>query len=81
MAQTKIHEDIDVYAVFAKGAIIPRAFRWGGRTYTVDIINQRWSGHSGGVRLHYFAVTAGGNAYKLCYNAHETNWLLEEVYA
>jgi len=80
MGQTRIHEDVDVYVVFAKGTVVPRAFRWAGRTYTVDTVNQRWSGHNGHVRLYYFAVTAGGNAYKLCFNTQDVHWMLEEVY-
>lgn len=30
MSQARIHEDIDVYAIFARGQVMPRAFRWGG---------------------------------------------------
>lgn len=81
MGQTRVHEGVDVYAVFAKGQVVPRAFRWSGRTYTVDQVNQHWSGHNGGIRLYYFAVTAAGNAYKLCFNSGEMHWMLEEVYA
>ncbi len=80
MSQTKVHEAVDVYAVFAGGQVLPRAFRWSGRTYTVDHVHQHWAGRNGGVRLYYFAVTAAGNAYKLCFNAQELNWMLEEVY-
>jgi hypothetical protein len=80
MGQTKVHEDVDVYAVFAKGLLVPRAFRWSGRTYTIEQVHQRWSGRNGGMRLHYFAVSAEGNAYKLCFNAQELLWMLEEVY-
>lgn len=81
MGQTKVHEAVEVYALFAGGQVTPRAFRWSGRTYTVDQVDQRWAGRNGGVRLFYFAVTAGGNAYKLCFNAQELHWMLEEVYA
>jgi len=80
MGQTRVHEDVDVYAAFVRGQVVPRAFRWSGRTYNVDHVHQRWSGRNGGVRLHYFAVTAAGNAYKLCYNSQEMGWVLEEVY-
>ncbi|OPZ87894.1 MAG: hypothetical protein BWY76_00244 [bacterium ADurb.Bin429] len=81
MGQTRVHEGVDVYAVFANGQVAPRAFRWSGRTYTVDQVHQRWTGRNGEVRLFYFAVTAAGNAYKLCFNAQELYWMLEEVYA
>jgi len=80
MGQSRIHEDIDVYVVFTRGLVVPRAFRWSGRTYTVDQVNQRWAGRNGAIRLYYFAVTAAGNAYKLCFNAQECHWMLEEVY-
>jgi hypothetical protein len=81
MGQTRVHEGVDVYVVFANGGVVPRAFRWSGRTYTVDQVHQRWSGRNGEVRLFYFAVSAAGNAYKLCFNAQELQWMLEEVYA
>jgi len=81
MGQTRVHETVEVYAVFAKGQVVPRAFRWSGRTYTVDQVQQNWAGRNGTGRLHYFAITCAGNAYKLCFNAQELNWILEEVYA
>ena len=81
MGQTRVHEAVDVYAVFAQGVVVPRAFRWSGRTYTIDQVNQRWSGRNGAVRLQYFAITSAGNAYKLCFNTQECSWMLEEVYA
>lgn len=82
MGQTRVHEDVDVYAMFTcEGTVAPRAFRWSGRTYTIEHIHQRWSGHNGAIRLQFFAVTAGGNAYKLCFNTHDCHWMLEEVYA
>ena len=81
MGQTRVHEDIDVYAIFNKGEVVPRAFRWSGRTYNIDQVNQHWSGRNGAIRLRYFAVTAAGNAYKLCFNTQECLWILEEVYA
>lgn len=81
MGQTKVHDEVDVYAIFTRGTIVPRAFRWSGRTYTVDQVHQRWSGRNGAIPLYYFAVTAAGNAYKLCFNAQECHWMLEEVYA
>lgn len=81
MGQTKVHDQIDVYAIFTKGTVVPRAFRWSGRTYSVDQVHQHWSGRSGTIPLYYFAVTAAGNAYKLCFNAHDCHWMLEEVYA
>jgi hypothetical protein len=81
MGQTRVHEAVEVYAVFGKGQVVPRAFRWSGRTYTVERVHQYWAGRNGAVRLHYFAVTAEGNAYKLCFNALEMHWMLEEVFA
>lgn len=82
MGQVKVHENIDVYAIFKSGqVVVPRAFRWSGRTYNVDQVNQRWTGRNGAIRLYYFAVTAAGNAYKLCFNSQECHWMLEEVYS
>ncbi len=80
MGQTRVHEDVDVYAIFSKGTIVPRAFRWSGRTYNVEQVNQRWAGRDGAMKLQYFAVTSAGNAYKLCFNSQECHWILEEVY-
>jgi hypothetical protein len=81
MTQARVHESVEVYAVFARGTIVPRAFRWSGRSYRVETVNQHWSGRNGAVRLFFFAVTSGGNAYKLCFNASDLSWMLEEVYA
>jgi len=80
MGQTIVHEAIEVDAYFTKEHVVPRAFRWAGRIYRIDSINQRWTGHTGGIKLYYFAVSSGGNAYKLCYNSAMLSWTLEEVY-
>ncbi len=81
MQQSRVHEGIDVYAAFIGGKIAPRAFRWSGRTYNIEHIHQNWTGRNGNVMLYYFAVTSGGNAYKLCLNSQQMEWMLEEVYA
>lgn len=79
MGRIILHEHVMVNANFGPEGITPRAFRLTGLTVRVEMIHHQWRGQHGVDPLHYFAVTAGGRPYKLCFNSRDATWLLEEV--
>ena len=80
MPQQRLHDPIDVAAVFSQSVVTPRLFRWQDVRYPVDQVNQRWQGKNGGITLWYFAVSVGHDAYKLAFDTKALTWTLEEVY-
>lgn len=80
MEHRRLHDPVDVAAVFSHNTIIPREIRWQDVRYRVDRVNQRWSGRDGGVLIHYLAVSAGNTAFKLAFQTKELLWTVEEVY-
>lgn len=80
MLQVRLHDPIDVAAVFSRAGITPRMFRWQDVRYQVARVNQRWQGKNGGITICYFAVLVGRDAYKLAFDTKALTWTLEEVY-
>ena len=80
MPQVRLHEPVDVAAVFSQGVITPKQFRWQAVRYQIDRVNQRWQSKNGGIAIRYFAVSVGRDAYKLAFQTKELTWTLEEVY-
>lgn len=78
MTQVHIHEQVLVNANFGPEGITPRAFHLLGHTVRITCIHQRWTGQHAHTRLHYFAITAGGRPYTLCFDAGNGTWMLKE---
>lgn len=79
MGRVVIHDQVIVNANFGPTGITPRAFRLIGQTVHIEHIHQQWCGHHGVHTLYYFAATAGGRPYKLCFQSRDATWRLEEV--
>jgi len=80
MPQERLHDPVDVAAVFSRGVITPREFRWQDIRYHIDRVNQRWQSKNGGITIRYFAVSVGRDAYKLAFHTKDLTWTIEEVY-
>jgi len=80
MQQLRLHDPIDVAAVFSQSMVTPRLFRWQDVRYPVDRVNQRWQSKNGEIAIRYFAVSVGRDAYKLAFDTKALTWTLEEVY-
>jgi len=78
--QQRLHDPVDVAAVFSQEIITPRHIRWQDVRYRVERVNQRWAGRDGAILMRYFAVSAGKQAFKLAFNTKKLTWTLEEVY-
>ncbi len=74
-----LDEVIPVRADFKGGEITPRAFKRGGRTYTVETVNARWVDRERGQPVRHFSVQAGGDTYYLRLETGEMVWRVEKV--
>jgi hypothetical protein len=80
MGRIILHEQVMVNANFGPAGMTPRAFRLTGQTTRrIESIHHQWRGQHGVETLHYFAVTAGGRPYTLCFHSRDATWLVEEV--
>jgi hypothetical protein len=79
MGRIILHEPVIVNANFGPAGMTPRAFRLAGQTMSITSIHHQWRGRHGTETLHYFAVTAGGRPYKLCFHSRDAIWMVEEV--
>ncbi len=74
-----IDEPVSVRADFRGGEVTPRAFKRGGKTYTVTEVNARWVDREGAQPVRRFSVQAGGDTYFLALMTGEMTWRLEKV--
>jgi len=79
MVVEEINEVVRVRADFAAEAITPRAFRRGGRVYTVAKVNARWEDRTGDFKRYYFSVEAAGNVFELHLDSRDMLWHLDRV--
>lgn len=66
--------------VAAGPRVMPLAFIWSGRKYTVRQLNLRYKRQLGNRFVWCFAVSDEANSYVLIYDPEELTWMLEEVY-
>ena len=74
-----IDEAVSVRADFRGGDVTPRAFRRGGKSYTVTRVNARWVDREGTSPVWRFSVQAGDDTYVLALRTGEMTWRLEKV--
>jgi len=76
-----ISEKVRVLAVFERGVISPRLFRWSSRDYKIMSVSMRYQEKNGASINHYFSVeTEDGGVFKLVFNDKLLTWTLEEVW-
>ena len=74
-----INEPINVWVYFKGITIQPFAFFWQGRRIKIESVNLVYTSKQDGATIHNFAVSAGGNYYKLRFDLRRLKWCLEEV--
>lgn len=75
----KIKEQVEVVAIFSKGQIKPRIFRWAGRLYRVDKIDLIHDERVGRHKKYYFSFCSGANCFVLSFHSGTLSWMLEEI--
>jgi len=76
----KIDEPIEVIASFAGQRVIPHAFKWQRRRYTVRQVNLVHSERRGRDMLYYFAVNNREQMFNLCFDSGRLSWTLHEIF-
>lgn len=73
-------EQIDVMATFTRDGIFPRLIKWGKHRYRIEKVNLVHTIKEGAVRVYFFSVSDGINAWKLGFNTESLTWWVEEEY-
>jgi len=76
----KINEPINVIASFAGNKVVPHAFTWEQKRYSIKKLNLVHSERIGRDLIYYFSVSDKANTFKLAFNPIELKWRLEELY-
>ncbi|MHB9134561.1 MAG: hypothetical protein ACYDBB_26100 [Armatimonadota bacterium] len=74
-----VHEDAVIQAISGNGKLTPLAIHLHGTHYPIGGIVRRWTGKHRGARLFFFNVEAAGRRFKMCFNAGEVWWMVEEL--
>ncbi|MBI4050851.1 MAG: hypothetical protein HY396_02660 [Candidatus Doudnabacteria bacterium] len=74
-------EAVDVIVSFTKEGVFPRIMKWGKRRYKILKVNLVHAIKEGAVRIYFFSVSDGTNAWKLGFNTESLVWWVEDHYA
>ena len=75
----ELQESVDVWVLFSKNRIQPAVFFWKGRRIKIDKINLVHTSKNGASLFYHFSISSAGNFYKLRFDTHKLNWLLEAI--
>lgn len=73
-------EFVDVIVSFGKSGVFPRVIKWGKRTYKILQLNLVHTIKKGAVRIYFFSVSDGTNAFKLGFDTETLQWWVEDFY-
>jgi len=75
----KINEEIKVIMLFGEDNM-PLWLVWRQRRIKIKKVNLKFCNKKGETYRHYFYVNdSNGNDYKLCFDAVNLSWILEEI--
>ena len=72
---------IEVIASFGRNGIFPRVIKWGKKRYKITSVNLVHTIKEGAVRIYFFSVSDGVNAFKLGFNTETLAWWMEDSYS
>ena len=75
---TKINEKIKVGAVFGKGGVEPKWFKWQSRTIDIKEKTYTWKTLDGAAEVLHFSVAGDSGTYELSFNQKTLVWVLEK---
>lgn len=74
-------DPIELIATFTKDGLLPRVMKWGRRQYKIASVNLVHTIKEGTVRIYFFSVSDGTNAWKLGFNTENLKWWIEDSYS
>lgn len=75
----ELEEPINVWTLFKGNTVTPHVFFWRDRKIRIDAVNLVHTSKEGTAILYHFAVSAGGNFYRLRFDLSKMKWFLEMV--
>lgn len=76
----KINEKIKVLVEFDGVKVIPRFFKWRGKTYKIEKLNMVHKERDGNDKIYYFSVSDTVNFFRLAFYTRDLEWILEELF-
>ena len=73
-------ENIEVIAAFTKEGVFPRIIKWGANQYKILKVSLIHPIKDGNIRIYFFSVSDGSNAWKLGFNTDSLTWWIEDHY-
>jgi hypothetical protein len=74
-----VNEPINVWVYFKGTTIQPFAFFWKSRQIKIETVNLMYESKHDGTVFYCFAVSSGGNYYKLRFDLRKLRWFMDEV--
>ena len=74
-------ETVQVIVAFDQNGVFPRVLKWGKRYYKILKVNFVHTIKEGAVRIYFFSVSDGANAFKLGFNTESLKWWVEDHYS
>ena len=77
----KENETVEVIVSFNKNGVMPKVMKWGSARYKISQVNLVHTIKEGLVRIYFFSISDGANAWKLGFNTENLSWWIEDHYA
>ena len=74
-------DPIEVIASFTKDGVFPHIIKSGQQRYKILTVNLVHAVKEGVVRIYFFSVSDGANAWKLGFNTESLKWWVEDHYS
>ncbi|MDP3993735.1 MAG: hypothetical protein U1C57_01465 [Candidatus Doudnabacteria bacterium] len=74
-------ETIEVIVSFKDNGVFPHIIKWGQCRYKILKVNLVHTIKEGAVRIYFFSVSDGANAFKLGFNTENLKWWIEDSYS
>ncbi len=74
-------EAVEVIVSFNKNGVMPKVMKWGTVRYKISEVNLVHTIKEGAVRIYFFSISDGANAWKLGFNTDSLTWWIEDHYA
>ena len=74
-------ESVEVIVAFDTNGVFPRILKLGKHVYKILKVNLVHTLKEGVVRIYFFSVSDGANAWKLGFNTETLKWWVEDYFS
>lgn len=76
----KINEQVKVLVEFDGTRVMPRFFKWRGKTYKIEKLNMVHKERDGNDKIYYFSVSDNANFFRLAFCTRDLCWRIQELF-